>query len=225
MDQLASMLCEAGHALLIDCGTATSSAVPLDPSGANLQVVVVDTGVRHELVDGRYAARRSQCEQAARELGVPSLSVLTDGGELGVLSDELLRRRARHVINENQRVRQFVALLRAGRLADCGGLLSASHASLRDDFEVSWPAADVAVTAALAAGALGARMTGGGFGGSVLVLLPADRLVDVTTSVSDSLAAARAAGDGAPQFLAVLPGPGAVQVWPPPDNAAQSSDC
>jgi galactokinase len=127
-------------------------------------------------------------------------------GDLAGLTDPVLLRRARHVVSENRRVTQAAALLRAGRLAHCGPLLNASHASLRDDFEVSWPEADATVLAALSAGALGARMTGGGFGGSVLVLAPADLVSDVSAAISDAL------GEPAAPVLAVTPAAAARQL-------------
>ncbi len=211
MDQSASMLCEAGHALLLDCGSGKSSLVPIDPAAVGLQVVMASTGVPHVLADGQYAARREQCQQAAELLGVAVLREVTDVSALTVLPDPVLLRRARHVVTESSRVAQAARLLRAGRLADCGGLLSASHASLRDDFEVSWPAADRAVEAALSAGALGARMTGGGFGGCVLVLLPADRRAAAKEAICGALA------DGAAEagvwFLTAEPAPAAREVW------------
>jgi galactokinase len=211
MDQSASMLCRAGHALLLDCRSGESAAVPFDPASSGLQAVVIDTGVRHLLADGQYAARRQQCRQAAQLLGAGSLREIAGTGLLAGLSDPQLRRRARHVVTENQRVEQVTVMLRTGRMADCGELLTASHVSLRDDFEVSWPAADVTVDAALAAGAFGARMTGGGFGGCVLALMPADRYSIVTAAISDALAG-RAWPAAA--FLPAVPAAGARQVWP-----------
>jgi galactokinase len=173
MDQSASLLSRAGHALLLDCRSGVTADVPLDPAAAGLALLIVDTGARHALGDGRYAQRRRECEQAAALLGVGSLRDVSSPTEAGRLRDPVLRRRARHVVTENARVEQAVALLTGGDLAGVGALLCASHASLRDDFEVSWPEADVAVEAAMAAGALGARMMGGGFGGSALALVPA----------------------------------------------------
>jgi galactokinase len=211
MDQSAAMLCAAGHALLLDCRTGATSAVPLDPASAGLQLLVADTGVRHELADGQYAARREQCEQAARLLGVGSLRDVAGAGQLAALPDPVLRRRARHVVSENGRVELIAARLRAGRLADCGGLLTDSHRSLRDDFEVSWPEADAAVDAAIRAGALGARMTGGGFGGCILALLPAGRTAAVKAAISRALPAA----GPAPAFLIAEPAAAARLVWPP----------
>jgi galactokinase len=179
MDQSAVMLCRAGHALLLDCRSGDSRDVPLDQAG--LRFMVIDTGVRHELAGGEYAVRRSECETAARVLGVPSLR---EAADLSGLTDPVLARRARHVVTENARVSQAVTLLRAGRLQDCGELLTQSHRSLRDDFEVSWPEADLTVDTALEAGALGARMTGGGFGGCVLALVPEPELAAVSAAVS-----------------------------------------
>jgi galactokinase len=206
MDQLAVLLCQAGHALLLDCRTGTPAAVPLDPAAAGLVLLVVDTRVQHELTGGGYGARRLACEDAARALGVRSLRDITGTGQPDRLADPLLRRRARHVITENRRVLDTVELLRAGQLSRIGPLLTASHASLRDDFEVSWPEADAAVTAAIGAGALGARMTGGGFGGSVIALAPAGAVGGVATAV-----AARFAQQGwqAPAITPVQPAQGA----------------
>jgi galactokinase len=174
MDQSASLLCEAGHALLLDCRSGDSAPVRLDPAASGLALLLVDTGARHALTDGRYALRRAECERAAWALGVPSLRDVDDPARAAEIGDPVLARRARHVITDNCRVRAAVDLLNANDLAGLGPLLHASHASLRDDFEVSWPEADVAAEAAEAAGGLGARMMGGGFGGSVIALVPAD---------------------------------------------------
>jgi galactokinase len=184
MDQSAALLCRAGHALLLDCRSGASEAVPLDPAAAGQALLIIDTGARHALTDGRYAARREACEKAARRLGVASLRhVPDDPAAIGRLAETELQRRARHVVTENRRVLAAAALLRRGALAEIGPMLVQSHASLRDDFEVSWPEADVAVEAAVSAGAAGARMMGGGFGGSVLALVPADQAVAVEAAV------------------------------------------
>jgi galactokinase len=169
MDQLASMLSQLGHALLIDCRTLDCSQVPLDLAGDGLRLLVVDTGARHELTVSAYADRRAECEAAVVELGVASLRDATIDAVLR-LTDPVLQRRAHHVVTEIARVEDVVALLRAGHTTDIGAFLTASHESLRDDYEVSCPELDVAVEAALAAGALGARMTGGGFGGCAIAL-------------------------------------------------------
>jgi galactokinase len=177
MDQSASLLCEAGHALLLDCRSLETSQVPFDPAAVAAALLLVNTRAGHELTGGQYGRRRAECEQAARQFGIRSLRELTNLEELAQLTDPVLRRRAHHVVTDNQRVFDVVALLRAGPGAGTypkiGWLLVQAHLSLRDDFEVSWPEADATVDAALAAGALGARMIGGGFGGSVLVLVPA----------------------------------------------------
>ncbi len=207
MDQSASLLCRAGHALLLDCRSGQASDVPLDLEAAGLVLLVIDTRVRHALADGRYAARRRACEDAARVLGVPSLRDVTDSpGAVEQITDPLLRRRARHVVTENARVLETVRLLRAGEPGRCGPLLTASHVSLRDDFEVSWPQADVAVEAAAAGGALGARMTGGGFGGSVIALAEAGETADVQLSTSGAFADH---GWPPPRFLEAQPSAGA----------------
>jgi galactokinase len=209
MDQLAVLLGQAGHALLLDCRTGTGTPVPLDPAGAGLALLVIDTRARHELTDGGYAARRRACEDAARALGVRSLRDVASVGDLGRLTDPMLRRRARHVVSENRRVLEVAGLLRAGQLGRVGSLLTASHASLRDDFEVSWPEADAAVEAALQAGALGARMTGGGFGGSVIALAPAAVSARVTGAVTDVFGQR---GWQAPVIRPTQPAPGAVRL-------------
>jgi galactokinase len=208
MDQSAVLLCETGHALLLDCRSDIGTAVPLDPGAAGLALLVIDTRARHALTDGGYAARRQACEEAARELGVPSLRDVTDSSALAGL-DPLLRRRARHVVTENARVLATASLLRAGRLGSAGPLLTASHASLRDDFEVSWPEADTAVQSALDAGALGARMTGGGFGGSVIALVPADRDEQVRSAVTQQFTRT---GWPEPACTVVVPSAGARRV-------------
>jgi len=210
MDQSASLLCEQGHALLLDCRSGETSAVPLDLAALGLVLLVIDTRIRHALSDGRYAERRRSCEDAARALGVASLREVTDdpGGIERVerLGDPVLRRRARHVVTENARVLQTVALLRVGEATQIGPLLTASHASLRDDFEISWPQADATVEAAIESGALGARMTGGGFGGSVIALVPTPRRGNVRAGIEDAYGTR---GWKPPLFLDALPSAGA----------------
>ena len=174
MDQSASLLGRSGHALLLDCRSLEASQVPFDPAASGARLLLINTRASHELTAGEYGRRRAECEQAARLLGVPSLRYLTDVGDLHRLTDPVLRRRARHVVTDNQRVLEVAGLLTSGSgdpYPAIGRLLTQAHLSLRDDFEVSWPEADATVDAALAAGALGARMIGGGFGGSVLALV------------------------------------------------------
>jgi galactokinase len=210
MDQSASLLSRAGHALLLDCRTGVTADVPLDPAAAGLALLIVDTGARHALGDGRYAQRRRECEQAAALLGVGSLRDVTSPAEADRLGDPVLRRRVRHVVTENARVKQAVALLTGGDLAGVGPLLHASHVSLARDFEVSWPEADVAVDTAMAAGALGARMMGGGFGGSALALVPAGQ-----RAASDAITAEFARRSWPPPvFFPAVPSAGASRLQP-----------
>jgi galactokinase len=212
MDQSAVTLCRADHALFLDCRTLAVDHVRLDLAAAGLALLVIDTRAPHRLVSGEYAARRAACERAAATLGVPALrDVSTEDldAALGRLADDVARRRVRHVVTENQRVLDTVALLRAGRVREIGPLLSASHASLRDDFEVTVPELDVAVDAAGAAGALGARMTGGGFGGCVIALVETAAADHVEGAVRDAFAGR---GFAAPAAFRATPGPGAARL-------------
>ena len=212
MDQMAAMLCAEGAALFLDCRSLSAEQVPLDPGRHGLAVLVVDTRAPHRLVEGEYADRRRSCEQAAAELGVPALRDVPLAGldaALARLPDGTQRRRVRHVVTENQRVLDTVRLLRDDRVAEIGPLLSASHASLRDDFEVTVPQLDVAAQAALDAGALGARMTGGGFGGCVLALVPTGRADAVRDAVGRAYAEQRF---DPPRFFPVMPSAGADRV-------------
>jgi galactokinase len=203
LDQSASLLCRADHALLLDCRTGAAAHVPLRLG--DHRILVVDTRAGHRLGDGEYASRRSCCEEAARALGVGSLRDVADP-EAGSLPDPVMRRRVRHVVQENRRVEKAVDLLSRGEIAALGPLLTASHVSLRDDYEVSWPQADVAVDAALAAEACGARMFGGGFGGSVLVLAHRDALADVRAAVDTAF---DGRGWAAPRYLETTASAGA----------------
>jgi galactokinase len=206
MDQSASLLSQAGHALLLDCRSLDRSAVPFDPAAAGTRLLLINTRARHHLGDGGYGRRRAECEEAARLLGVSSLRDITDVGDTARLADPVLRRRARHVVTDNQRVLQVTGLLRGCDLPDTyreiGRLLTQAHSSLRDDFEISWPEADATVEAALAAGALGARMMGGGFGGCVLALVPEAASGPVRGEVSEAYARQ---GWTAPEFLDAVP--------------------
>jgi galactokinase len=185
LDQTASLSCIEAHALFYDVRSGKSEQIPFDAAASGLEVLVVDTRASHSHVDGGYGARRAGCERAAEILGVPALRDV-DVDELDdtlVRLPEKLRPLVRHVVTENDRVLRTVELLRAGKLADIGPLVSASHASLRDDYRVSCLELDVAVDAAMAAGALGARMIGGGFGGSAIALVPVERHDEVERSV------------------------------------------
>lgn len=191
MDQTASAACREGSVLLFDTRSLTVENLPFDPAARDLAVLVIDTRVAHSLADGEYAKRRASCELAARILGVATLREVTIDdlpAALDRLPDDEPRRRVRHVVTENDRVTRTVDLLRRDRITDIGGLLTDSHRSLRDDYDVSCPELDLAVDAALAAGALGARMTGGGFGGSVIALLPTVRLDAVRDAVTTAFA-------------------------------------
>ena len=217
MDQSASLRCRAGHALRLDCRTGGVEQVPFDLEGAGLALLVIDTRAEHSLVDGQYGARRAACERAARALGVELLADVPPGeldvhlGRLagcGQAGAEELVRRTRHVVTEIDRTRRLVALLEDDRplagakLEEVGALMSASHDSLRDDYECTCPELDVAVEAARAAGAHGARMTGGGFGGSAIALVDAGEADAVARAVVRAYAEA---GFAAPAFLNALP--------------------
>jgi galactokinase len=202
MDQSASLRCRPGQALLLDCRDFSIAQVPFDLSAHGLALLVMDTRAEHALVDGQYAQRRRSCEEAARQLGVSSLREVAVGDldeALDRLPDTTVRARARHIITEIERVRQTVALLRAGSLPEVGELFSSSHASMRDDFEISCAELDLAVEVATDHGALGARMTGGGFGGSAIALVPAGSTAEVGSAVMDAFAAH---GFGAPHCFA-----------------------
>ncbi|MEV5511220.1 galactokinase [Streptomyces orinoci] len=209
MDQMAAACCTAGHALLLDTRDLGMRQVPLELAG--LRLLVVDTGVRHALADGAYAERRAGCAKAARALGVRALRDITPAqlpAALGALTPGL-RPLVRHVVTENQRVAETAALLEAGEVREAGPLLTAGHHSLRDDFAVSCPELDLVVATAGAAGALGARMTGGGFGGSAVVLVAEARAAAVGRAVDEAF---RNAGYGAPRVFTVGAGSGAGRV-------------
>jgi galactokinase len=209
MDQMASMCCTAGHALYFDIRAMSTDQIPFDPAADGLSLLVVDVKAPHRHVDGEYAARRRSCEQAAAELGVPALrsvSIADLDGALARLSDDVVRRRVRHVVTEIHRVEEAVALMHAGKLREVGPLFTASHVSLRDDFEITVPELDVAVDAALAAGALGARMTGGGFGGCIIALVEATEADSVLAAIEKAFADH---GLTTPTSLAADPSPGA----------------
>ncbi|MDQ1287993.1 MAG: galactokinase [Actinomycetota bacterium] len=213
MDQAAALRCRAGHALLLDCRDFGATQVPFDLAGAGLELLVTDTRAHHALVDGRYGSRRDTCARAAASLGVTTLreipgktldsalAVVRDAALDAVLADELCRC-VRHVVTEIDRVTAVATLLREGRLREIGPLLDASHRSLRDDYQVSCAELDVACEATLAAGALGARMTGGGFGGSAIALVEAADTQTVAKAVADAFAAR---GWDHPIFLRAVP--------------------
>jgi len=191
MDQSASLLCQEGHALLLDCQTGSTRPIPFDLPSHDLALLVVDTKAEHALVDGQYAARRASCERAAGELGVASLRDLDPRSlqiDLAKLSDPIDRARVRHVVTEIERVHESVMALEQDDFVSVGRLFDESHASLRDDYEVSCAELDVAVDAMVSAGALGARMTGGGFGGSCIGLVPVGDLEAAVDAVHTAYA-------------------------------------
>ncbi|MFI7363179.1 galactokinase [Streptomyces sp. NPDC050149] len=213
MDQMASACCTEGHALHLDTRDLTQRQVPFDLAAQGLRLLVVDTRVKHALGDGAYAERRAGCEEGARLLGIRTLRELPYA-ELGTAldtlaasgADESVVRYVRHVVGDNQRVEQVIALLDAGEVRAAGPVLTAGHVSLRDDLRVSCVELDLVVETANAAGALGARMTGGGFGGSAIVLVEEAQEDTVTKSVQEAFAAA---GYAAPGVFPAVPSVGA----------------
>ncbi len=193
LDQMASLLCVPGHALLLDTRSLEMRQVPFDLESAGLALLVVDTRVGHDLGNSGYTDRRRACERAASVLGV---AALRDVGPddlreaLGRLADPELVRRVRHVVTEDARVLDAARLLDEGRVAEIGPILNAAHASIRDDFESSCAELDAAVEAAIGAGALGARMIGGGFGGSAIALVGADATASIALAVEARFTAA-----------------------------------
>lgn len=210
LDQSASMLCTAGHALILDAATGVHAHVPFDLAAARLELVVIDTGTPHDHATGEYATRRRQCEEAAHLLGVHSLGTLTDASAVDLLTDPVLRARARHVVTENARVREVVAILRAGGdPRSIGPILTRGHTSLSEDLAVSTAQLDAAAASARDAGAYGARMTGGGFGGSVIALADAGSSAQIGKAVAQRFSAHGWTG---PQFFVVEPSDGARRV-------------
>ena len=189
MDQFSSVLCQAGHLMLLDCRSQETRMVPLaDPS---IEILIINSNVKHELTGGEYAERRKQCEAAAEALGVPSLreASLAMLAEHKAGLEEILYRRAHHVVGEIERTTTAAAALEAGRWDEVGQLMYASHASLRDDYEVSCPELDILVAAASDLGAgqgvIGSRMTGGGFGGCTVSLVKTAATESVAKAIGD----------------------------------------
>ena len=212
MDQTASLLCRSGHALFLDTRTFEVRQIPLDLKPVGLTLLVVNTGVKHALGNSAYADRVRDCRQAAKELGVPALRDVAPENiddALAKITDEVVRRRARHVISEQSRVLEVVRLLESGRPAEVGPVLSAGHRSLRYDYEVSCAELDTVVDVALANGALGARMTGGGFGGSAVVLVGFAKTEAVTMGIAEAFAAR---GYSPPQTIEIVACDGASRV-------------
>jgi galactokinase len=210
LDQTIALFGRAEAVLLLDCRDWSSRQVPWDPAAANLTLLVADTRASHSLSDGGYGSRRQACERAAKQLGVEVLRDVDDQeAALAALEDEVMRRRVRHVFTEIDRVREAVGQLEAGDVDGLGRTFVASHESLRDDYEVSCAELDVTVEAALAEGALGARMTGGGFGGSAIALVPTVRVEAVSRAVASAF---ERRGWRSPGFLTALPSRGAYRL-------------
>lgn len=189
LDQLAALYGQSTTALLIDFRDVTVEPVIFDPDAAGVALLLIDSRARHRHAGGEYAARRASCERAAADLGASSLREVQDRGTavLSAVNDAVDLRRARHVLTENQRVLDFVAALRASDFTAAGQLMTDSHVSMRDDFEITTEQLDLIADTAVAAGALGARMTGGGFGGSAIALVPDARTEAVAAAVRRAL--------------------------------------
>ena len=210
MDQTASACCEQGHALFLDTRDLSQKQIPFDLAAEGMRLLVVDTRVKHSHSEGEYGKRRAGCEKGAALLGVDALRDIPydelDAALARLGDDEEVVRLVRHVVTEDERVEQVVALLEAGDTRAIGPVLVAGHASLRDDFQVSCPELDLVVDTAVATGALGARMTGGGFGGSAIVLAETADVDTITKAVEEAFATA---GFLAPRVFEAVPSPGA----------------
>lgn len=190
LDQLSSLFGEQSTALLIDFRTLDVTAVPFDPAASGVALLLIDSRERHGHVDGEYAARRLSCERAAADMGVVSLREIADVSALQSVTDAVDARRARHVLSENQRVFNVVVALHDSDYAAAGRIFTASHASMRDDFDITTRRIDLIAGAAVRAGAFGARMTGGGFGGCVIALVASERVDAVSAAVRSAVRAA-----------------------------------
>lgn len=208
MDQSASLLGQHDSAVFLDCRSLEAEIIPLGLEEAGLEIVIIDTGVEHAHATGGYAERRASCEAGARALGVESLRdvSVSDLDRAREVLDDVTFRRVRHVVTENQRVLDTVRTLRESGPTAIGELLDASHRSMRDDFEISVPELDLAVETAQANGAIGARMTGGGFGGSAIALVPTDAVSRVFVALDGAFAEH---GFGQPELFTVTPSEGA----------------
>ncbi|MTE24126.1 galactokinase [Microbacterium sp. ZXX196] len=210
MDQVASIMGQTDAATFLDCRTLETQAVDLGFAREHLALLVIDTQVSHSHSTGGYRDRREACERGATALGVPALRDLTVGDleRARAVLDDVTFRRVAHIVTENQRVLDTVEALRAEGPRAIGGLLVASHVSMRDDFEISVPELDTAVESALEAGAVGARMTGGGFGGAAIALVDEARLEQTRQAVADAFARA---GFRAPNQFTVVPSHGVLR--------------
>jgi galactokinase len=192
LDQLASLFGETSTALLIDFQELTVEPVTFDPSASGVTLLLIDSRARHGHIDGEYAARRASCERAAADLGVSSLRDVQERGRaaLDAVTDPRAVRRARHVVTENGRVMDFIAALGASDFIEAGRIMTASHVSMRNDFEITTEHIDLIADIAVQAGAYGARMTGGGFGGCVIALVPDGRANAVAEELRQRVSAA-----------------------------------
>jgi galactokinase len=208
MDQSASLCGRADAGVFLDCRSLDAEVIPLGLAPAGLTVLVIDTKVAHEHAHGGYAARRASCEAGSRALGVDSLRDVSsdDLARAESVLDEETFRRVRHVVTENRRVLDTVRTLREHGPTAIGPLLDASHVSMRDDFQISVPELDLAVSTAQATGAIGARMTGGGFGGAAIALVTEDLAPVLTRRVATAFADR---GFRQPEIFAVHPSDGA----------------
>jgi galactokinase len=208
MDQSVSLMATQGSALLLDCRDLTTKNIPFDVASSGLELLIIDTQAHHALTDGGYAERRSSCESVVAKLGITSLRELSMEqleNSRGLLTEtEFVR--ARHAVTEMKRVLECVEALSNSDFAKVGQLINQSHASLRDDYSVSCPELDTAVEAALAAGALGSRMVGGGFGGSAIALIQASKTTETIKAVEKAFSSK---GFKAPRFFTSLPSQGA----------------
>jgi len=208
MDQSVSLMGKSGAALLLDCRDLSTESIPFNVADAGLELLIIDTQAHHALVDGGYAERRAACESVAAKLNIPSMRHLTlevlQASREKITKTEFIR--ARHAVTEIARVLDAVKALRASDFATLGNLINQSHASLRDDYAVSCPELDVAVAASLAAGAMGARMVGGGFGGSAIALIKAEDVADTRDAVTKAF---ETHGFKRPRFFTSLPSAGA----------------
>jgi len=185
MDQFASLFGKANHGVFLDCRSLEASLVELAFEENDLELIIVDTKVSHRLVDGGYASRREACQLGSQLMGVSSLRELnsSDLPRAKGLMDDITFRRVRHVVTENERVLATIESIRSHGPRSIGALMNSSHVSMRDDFEISISELDVAVETTLSRGAIGARMTGGGFGGSAIALTPIERTAEVIKAV------------------------------------------
>jgi galactokinase len=208
MDQSVSLMATQGSALLLDCRDLTTKNIPFDVASSGLELLIIDTQAHHALTDGGYAKRRASCESVVAKLGITSLRELTMQqleNSRGLLTEtEFVR--ARHAVTEMKRVIECVQALSDSNFALVGELINQSHASLRDDYTVSCPELDTAVDAALAAGALGARMVGGGFGGSAIALIQASKTTETIKTIEKAFSSKKFK---APRFFTSLPSQGA----------------